>query len=63
MPEEIEVHGEAVKVKLDCEQVAASLLPAIELPEEEIGRLEDLLAQMEMGEYEDLRSYMRRVGP
>jgi len=63
MPEEIEGHGEAVKVKLDCEQVVASLLPAMELPEEEIGRLEDLLAQMEMGEYEDLRSYTRRVRP
>ena len=61
MPSELERYGEAIKVKLDCEQVTASLLPAIDLSEDEIDRLEDLLAQMEMGEYEDLESYRKRL--
>jgi len=61
MPPELESHGKAIKVKLDCEQVTASLLPAIDLSEDEIDRLEDLLAQMEIGEYEDLKSYRKRL--
>ncbi len=61
MPSELERYGETVRVKLDCEQVAASLLPAIELPEEEIDRLEDLLAQVEMGEYEELESFRKKT--
>ncbi len=62
MPTEREERGKAINVKLDCEQVTASLLPAIDLPEDEIGRLEGLLAQVEMGEYEDLESHRRRLG-
>jgi len=54
-------YEEAVRVKLDCEEVVASALPEVELPEEEIEHLEEMIARIAEGEYQDLRKVMEKL--
>ena len=54
-------YGKAVRVKLDCEEVVASILPEVELPETEVERLEEIIARVAEGEYQDLREVLEKL--